>query len=64
MSLSEFRHYEEETIEFVNSLLDEVKEFSFSDYILLLSRAGYQKENEGTDISPYVIQSNLEVMQD
>lgn len=64
MSLSEFRFYEEETIEFVNKLLDEVKECSFSDYVLLLSRASYQKENEGTLLSPYVIQSNLEIMQD
>lgn len=64
MTLSEFRFYEEEVVDYVNKLLDEVKECSFSDYVLLLSRASYQKENEGTFLSPYVVQSNLEIIQD
>lgn len=64
MTLSEFEFYEQEVVDYINKLLDKVKEKSFSDYVLLLSRAGYQVENEKTFLSPYVIQSNLEIMQD
>ena len=64
MTLSEFKFYEQEVVDFVNYLLDKVKEKNFSEYVLLLSRASYQVENENTCLSPYVIQSNLEIMQD
>ena len=64
MTLSEFKFYEQEVVDFVNNLLDKVKEKNFSEYVLLLSRASYQVENENTCLSPYVIQSNLEIMQD
>lgn len=64
MTLSDFRFYESEVVEYVNNLLDEVKRCNFSEYTLLLSRASYQKENEKTYLSPYVIQSNLEIRQD
>lgn len=64
MTLSEFKFYEQEVVDFVNNLLDKVKEKNFSQYVLLLSRASYQVENENTYLSPYVIQSNLEIMQD
>ena len=64
MTLSEFEFYEQEVVDFVNYLLDKVKDKNFSEYVLLLSRASYQVENEKTCLSPYVIQSNLEIMQD
>ena len=64
MTLSEFEIYEQEVVDFVNYLLDKVKDKNFSEYVLLLSRASYQVENEKTCLSPYVIQSNLEIMQD
>ena len=64
MTLSELKFYEQEVVDFVNYLLDKVKEKNFSEYVLLLSRASYQVENENTYLSPYVIQSNLEIMQD
>ena len=64
MTLSEFEFYEQEVVDYVNNLLDKVKEKSFPDYVLLLARASYQVENEHTRLSPFVIQSNLEIMQD
>lgn len=64
MILSEFEFYEQEVVDSVNNLLDKVKEKSCPDYVLLLARASYQVENEHTRLSPYVIQSNLEIMQD
>lgn len=64
MTISTFEIYEKEIIDFVNKLLDDVKNSNFSNYVLLLSRASYQKELEGTSLSPYVIQSNLEIIQD
>lgn len=64
MTLSDFRFYEEEVVDYVNRLLDKVKEQNFPEYVLLLSRASYQKENEHTLLSPYVVQSNLEIRQD
>ena len=48
MTLSEFKFYEQEVVDYVNNLLDKVKEKSFSDYVLLLSRASCQVENENT----------------
>lgn len=64
MTISDFRFWESEVIDVVDNLLDKVKRVSFSDYVLLLSRAGYQMENENTFLSPFVIQSNLELIQD
>lgn len=64
MTLSEFEFYEQEVVDYVNNLRDKVKEKNFSEYALLLSRASYQVENENTFLSPYVIQTNLEIMQD
>lgn len=46
MTLSEFEFYEQEVVDFVNYLLDKVKDKNFSEYVLLLSRASYQVENE------------------
>ena len=39
MTLSEFEFYEQEVVDFVNNLLDKVKEKNVSEYVLLLSRA-------------------------
>lgn len=64
MTLSEFKYVESEVISLLNQTLDTVKDKSFSDYVLLISRAGYQVENEGTFLSPYVLSSQLEVYQD
>jgi len=64
MTLSEFKYVESEVISLLNQTLDTVKDKSFSDYVLLISRAGYQVENEGTLLSPYVLSSQLEVYQD
>lgn len=64
MTVSVFKYYESEVEAFINEVLDAVKEKSFSNYVLLLARGGYQTENEKTSLSPYVIGSNLEVLQD
>lgn len=64
MTITDFRLWQSEVIDIVINLLDKVKNISFSDYVLLLARAGYQVENESTFLSPYVIQSNLEHIQD
>ncbi len=64
MTIIDFRNLESEVINIVNILLDKVKDINFSDYVLLLSRAGYLKDLETTSLSPYVTQSNLELMQD
>lgn len=64
MTIETFRFLEQEIISVVNNLLDKVRDKNFSDYVLLLSRASYQVENEDTLLSPYVIQSNLEILQD
>lgn len=64
MTINTLKYLEQEVIDFLNRLLDVVKDKSFSDYVLLLSRASYQVENENTLVSPYVIQSNLELRQD
>lgn len=64
MTITDFRYWESEILCIVDRLLDKIKNISFSDYVLLLSRASYQVENEGTFLSPYVIQSNLELIQD
>lgn len=57
-------HFESEVNELVANVLDSVRDRSFSDYCLLLARASYQYENEGTFLSPYVVHSNLEIRQD
>lgn len=57
-------HFESEVNELVANVLDSVRDKSFSDYCLLLARASYQYENEGTFLSPYVVHSNLEIRQD
>lgn len=64
MTRAEFNFYEQEVVDYVNTLLDKVRDTNFTEYVLLLARAGYQKENEKTGLSPYVIQSNLEILQD
>lgn len=64
MTLSEFRYIESEVINLIDRVLDAVRDRSFSDYVLLISRAGYQVENEGTSLSPYVLSSQLEIYQD
>lgn len=64
MTIIDFRNLESEVINIVNILLDKVKDINFSDYVLLLSRAGYLKDLETTSLSPYVSQSNLELIQD
>lgn len=64
MTYSDFEFYESEVIDHVNQVLDAVRNKSFPDYVLLLGHAGYQAENEGTFLSPYVISSQLEMYQD
>ena len=53
MTLSELKYVESEVISLLNQTLDTVKDKSFSDYVLLISRAGYQVENEITSDSTY-----------
>ncbi len=48
----------------MNIVLDVVRDKSFPDYVLLLGHGGYQSENEGTFLSPYVISCPLEMYQD
>lgn len=55
MTINTLEYLEQEVIDFLNRLLDVVKDKSFSDYFLLLSRASYQVENEDKLVSPYVI---------
>lgn len=64
MTYDTLNHYESEIEDIVDDILDAVKSKSFPDYCLLLSHAGYQYENEGTFLSPYVIHSRLEIEQD
>lgn len=64
MSYSDLEFYEGEVVEYVTEVLDAVMNKSFGDYVLLLARAGYQVETEGTFLSPYVIGSRLEIYQD
>ena len=64
MTLYEFKQIESEVINLVDKVLNAVRDKSFSDYVLLISRAGYQVENEGTFLSPYVLSSHLEIYQD
>ena len=64
MTLYEFKQIESEVISLVDKVLNAVRDKSFSDYVLLISRAGYQVENEGTFLSPYVLSSHLEIYQD
>lgn len=64
MTYDNLKLFESEVEELVAEVLDAVKAKSFPDYCLLLAHAGYQYENEGTDLSPYVIHSRLEIYQD
>lgn len=64
MTLGMLKEFESEVQKLVNQTLDQVKAKSFSDYVLLLAYAGYQVELEGTFLSPYVIHSRLEILQD
>lgn len=64
MTYDTFKFFESEVEELVTKVLDAVKIKSFPNYCLLLAYAGYQYENEGTDSSPYVIHSRLEINQD
>lgn len=64
MTINTLEYLEQEVIDFLYRLLDVVRDKSFPDYVMLLSRASYQVENEDTLVSPYVIQSNLELRQD
>ncbi len=64
MTYSDFQFFESEVMDSVNEVLDAVKNMSFSDYVLLLARGGYQVETEGTAFSPYVLDSRLELYQD
>lgn len=60
MTYSDLRFFESEVIALVGKVLDAVKEKNFEDYVLLLARGGYQYENEGTFLSPYVVSSQQE----
>lgn len=64
MTIDTLNYLELEVKSIVTKTLDEVRDKSFSDYVLLLAHAGYQVENENTFLSPYVLQSRLEVYQD
>ena len=64
MTYSDLEFFESEVVEYVTEVLDAVKNKSFVDYVLLLARAGYQVETEGTIMSPYVLGSRLEIYQD
>ena len=64
MTYSDLELYENRVKDHVNQVLDAVRDKSFSNYVLLLGHGGYQVENEGTFLSPYVISSQLELYQD
>lgn len=64
MTYSDLEFYEGEVKEHVNNVLDAVLKKSFPDYVLLIGHGGYQAENEGTFLSPYVISCPLEIYQD
>ena len=64
MTYSDLELYESEVEDLVNIVLDAVRDKSFQDYVLLLGHGGYQSENEGTFLSPYVISCPLEMYQD
>ena len=64
MTISEFKQIETEVIALIDGVLDAVRDKNFSDYVLLISRAGYQVELEGRSVSPYVLASQLEIYQD
>lgn len=64
LTYSDLEFFEGEVVEYVTEVLDAVKNKSFVDYVLLLARAGYQVETEGTFLSPYVVGSRLEIYQD
>src|SRR5574344_2533791 len=64
MTIETLNYLESEVETIVTKTLDVVRDKSFSDYVLLLAYAGYQVENENTFLSPYVLQSQLEIYQD
>lgn len=64
MTYDTLKSFESEIKDIVDDVLDAVEAKSFSDYCLLLARASYQYENEGTFLSPYVVHSTLEIRQD
>lgn len=64
MTYDTLKYFESEVKEILDDILETVKSKSFPDYCLLLAHAGYQYENEGTILSPYVIHSQLEINQD
>lgn len=64
MTKSELKSIENNVITLLNEVLDLVRDKKFSDYVLLISRASYQVELEGTFLSPYVLASQLEIHQD
>jgi hypothetical protein len=64
MTIETLNYLESEVETIVAKTLDVVRDKSFSDYVLLLAYAGYQVENENTFLSPYVLQSQLEIYQD
>lgn len=64
MTYDTLKYCESKVEELIADVLDSVRDKSFPDYCLLLARASYQFENENTYLSPYVVHSNLEIMQD
>ena len=64
MTKSDLKCIENDVVALLNGVLDLVRDKKFSDYVLLISRASYQVEFEGTYVSPYVLASQLEIHQD
>jgi len=64
MTYSDLEFYENEVKDYVNQVLDAVRDKNFPDYVLLIGHGGYQAENEGTILSPYVISCPIELYQD
>lgn len=59
ISLKSFQIVKKEMIDLVNSVLDQVEESDFSNYVLLLAGADYYVGSENTSSSPYIIASNI-----
>lgn len=59
VNYKKFQIVKKEIIDLVNSVLDQVKEHDFSNYVLLLAGADYYVGNEKTSSSPYIIASNI-----
>lgn len=64
MTYSDFEFFNTQVESLVNKVLDSVRDKSFSDYVLLLARGGYQVEFEKTTLSPYVVSSRQEIYLD